>query len=448
MERLAGAVAVIPAIDEAETIGSVVAELYAAAVDRVIVVDGGSCDGTAKCASEAGAEVIVEPARGYGRACLAGIRAAGPAEVILFLDGDGSDDANDAPRLVRPILDDHADIVFGARHVSRADPGALAPAARFGNALASTLIRMLYRATVSDLAPFKAVRGEALRSMEFRQLTYGWTTELTVYAARRRLRVVETPVRYRRRGGGRSKVSGTVRGSVLAGLAILGAVVAPTTMDRLLIAAKAPLPGNAKKRLAAAIGVEPAARLAEAFLADTLALGRALPQVQTGFFSPHGQREALAGRFDALVEEQQGEGLFEGLEEALDRSRRVGFRRTVLVDGDSPTLPARILADAFGSLGRADVVLGPTDDGGYYLVGARRPLPAGLLQTGAPSSEVFSATVATVRRAGLSLAVLPPWFDVDTGDDLARLRSDLARNASLAPHSAAAIAQLSAGVRA
>jgi rSAM/selenodomain-associated transferase 1 len=218
-------------------------------------------------------------------------------------------------------------------------------------------------------------------------------------------------------------------------------------MDRLLIMAKSPRPGYAKTRLGRDIGDAAAAQQAASFLADTLALGRRLPMVQTGFFTPAGQRDDLVERFAAPAEEQTTSGLFNGLDEAIRRSAALGFRRTVLVDGDSPTLPERYLAGAFAALKRSDVVLGPTDDGGYYLIGARRALPAGVLQVDAPSERVFEATAAAVRRAGLSLAVLPPWFDVDTGADLDRLRADLT-NLAGAPATAAAIASLGSWARA
>jgi rSAM/selenodomain-associated transferase 1 len=447
MERLepGEVVAVIPALDEAAMIGRVVQEVRGGRVDRVIVVDGGSRDGTPEVAAAAGAQVVVERAKGYGRACIAGIAAAGDAEVVVFLDGDGSDDASAVDALTRPILGDRADVVFGARHVSRAEPGAIAPAARFGNALASTLIRLRYGARVTDLAPFKAVRGEVLRSMRFRQVTYGWTTELTVAAARRGLRILEVPVHYRRRGGGKSKVSGTVRGSVLAGIAILRAVGAPTVMDRLLIMAKSPTAGIAKTRLAAAIGEEAAARLAEAFLADTLRLCEGFPDAHVGFFAPRGQHGDLAARFRAPAEAQRSDGLFNGLEEALARSQAVGFRRTVIVDADSPTLPGRLLATAFDALTQTDVVLGPTDDGGYYLIGARGSLPPGVLNVGVPSSRVFRATLDALRRARLRVAVLDPWYDIDTAEDLERLRRELSRDAALAPSTAGALARLAVG---
>jgi rSAM/selenodomain-associated transferase 1 len=444
VERLsANVVAVIPVLDEAATIASVIAELRQTSVERVIVVDGGSRDDTVARAQAAGAEVISEPRPGYGRACLAGARAADAAEVVLFLDGDGSDDARAADRLVGPILAGEADLVLGARRW--AEPGAIAPAARLGNAFASLVIRVLYGARVSDLAPFKAVRGEVLRSLEFRQLTYGWTTELLVSTARRRLRILEQPVRARRRGGGRSKVSGTVRGSVRAGVAILRALLSPVAMDRLLVMAKAPRAGQAKTRLAAAVGAPAAAALAEAFLADTLALVRGLPGVQIGLFCPAGDRAALRACYPVLVEEQRSSGLFAGLEEALARSRALGFRRTVLLDGDSPTLPRQRLTEAFAALQRADVVLGPTADGGYYVIGAHCPLPPGSLTVDVPPAAVFSATAAALRAAGLRVHVLAPWFDVDTGEDLARLQQELAQAPQRAPATAAVLAQLGRG---
>jgi glycosyltransferase involved in cell wall biosynthesis len=196
-------------------------------VRRVIVADNGSRDGTARVARERGAIVVLEPRRGYGAACLRGLEAlkSDPPDVVLFLDADGSDDPSEAPLVLRPILDGTADLVVGSRVLGRADPGALTPHARFGNWLATRLLAVLYGARYTDLGPFRAIRYEALRSLDMKDRDFGWTVEMQVRAARRGLRHAEVPVRYRRRVG-RSKISGTVGGSVRAGVKILATVFA------------------------------------------------------------------------------------------------------------------------------------------------------------------------------------------------------------------------------
>jgi glycosyltransferase involved in cell wall biosynthesis len=217
--------AVIPALDEEASLGAVLDAIPSPPVRRVIVADNGSRDGTARVARERGATVVLEPRRGYGAACLRGLEAlkADPPDVVLFLDADGSDDPSEAPEVLRPILEGRADLVVGSRVLGRADPGALTPHARFGNWLATRLLAALHGARYTDLGPFRAIRYGALRSLDMRDQDFGWTVEMQVKAARRGLRHVEVPVRYRRRVG-RSKISGTVVGSVRAGVKILATV--------------------------------------------------------------------------------------------------------------------------------------------------------------------------------------------------------------------------------
>ncbi len=216
--------AVIPARDEEQSIAKVIAALPRSAVQQVIVVDNGSTDDTAAVARAAGALVVSEPRPGYGRACAAGVAAANGADVLLFLDGDYSDFPEEAPRVLEPILSGAADLVIGSRRRERREPGALPPHQLFGNWLVSRLMRLLYGLRITDLGPFRAIRAELLGDLGMREMTYGWPTEMMVKAARRGARVVEVPVSYRRRIG-QSKISGTVRGSVLATYHILGVTV-------------------------------------------------------------------------------------------------------------------------------------------------------------------------------------------------------------------------------
>lgn len=215
----------MPALNEEVTIAGVIAAVPRDVVDCVIVVDNGSTDATAETAQAAGARVIREPQRGYGAACYAGTRAATDADVLVFLDADGADDPAEISRLVDPIVAGQADLVVGSRARGEREPGALLPHARFGNWLAAQLMRWLYGLRVTDLGPFRAVRRPVLQALDMQEMTYGWPTEMMVKAAKRGYRVLEVPVSYRRRAGGESKVSGTLRGTVLAAYYILGTTI-------------------------------------------------------------------------------------------------------------------------------------------------------------------------------------------------------------------------------
>ncbi len=215
-------IAVIPALNEEAVIGAVVRALPRDLLDDVIVVDNGSTDETATIAWEAGAIVATEPERGYGAACAAGVALARRlgATVIVLLDGDASDVPTDLAAILAPVLAGEADFVMGSRARGTVERGALTPQQRFGNWLAARILRR-YGLRITDLGPFRAIRADALAALEMRERTYGWSTEMLVKAARAGLRVHEVPVSYRRRGGGRSKVGGTISGSIRAAVVIL-----------------------------------------------------------------------------------------------------------------------------------------------------------------------------------------------------------------------------------
>ena len=215
---------IIPARNEAAALGQVLAELPPRLVHEIVVVDNGSTDDTPNVATRAGARVVREPAPGYGRACLAGIAALDPAvDTVVFLDGDHSDYPDDLAKLLAPITAGRADLVIGSRTVL-AEPGSLTIQQRVGNWLACALMRWLFGVRYTDLGPFRAIRREALAHLQMADQAFGWTAEMQAKAALRKLRVVEVPVRYRPRIG-RSKISGTVGGTLRAGQAILSTIV-------------------------------------------------------------------------------------------------------------------------------------------------------------------------------------------------------------------------------
>jgi glycosyltransferase involved in cell wall biosynthesis len=216
---------VIPALNEAESIGLVLATLPRPPIRRAVVCDNGSSDRTAEIAEDHGAVVVREPRRGYGSACLRALRALNvdPPDVVLFMDADRSDDPDDTSAVLEPILAGRADLVIGSRVLGTREPGALTPQSRIGNWIATRLIGWLYGVRYTDLGPFRAIRYASLASLHMRDPDFGWTVEMQVKAARAGLRSEEVPVRYRRRIG-RSKISGTLSGATAAGIKILGTI--------------------------------------------------------------------------------------------------------------------------------------------------------------------------------------------------------------------------------
>jgi glycosyltransferase involved in cell wall biosynthesis len=221
--------AVIPALDEAQSIAHVVEGLRAQALlasGEIIVVDNGSKDGTGETARRAGAKVVREERRGYGYACLAGVLAADDAEVIVLLDGDAADDPDDLPRVLDPLLAGEADLVVGSRVTvpgSRAR-GSMTWQQVFGNHLAAFLMRSLYGVRVSDVGPFRTIRRDHLLALEMREMTYGWPSEMIVKSARAGYRYREVPVSYHQRIGV-SKVGDTLAGSLVVGWRIISTIL-------------------------------------------------------------------------------------------------------------------------------------------------------------------------------------------------------------------------------
>ncbi len=212
---------IIPALNEEKSIGSVLNAIPRNLVGEIIVVDNGSTDRTSDVARHCGARVILQPERGYGAACLAGIEAIKKdCEIVAFVDADFSDFPEDLEKLLQPLLDNKADMVIGTRTSMPESRAALTPQQRYGNWLATTLVRLFFGHTYTDLGPFRAIRRTSLEQMGMIDRNYGWTIEMQIKAVRQNLRIAEVPVRYRIRIG-RSKISGTVKGTILAGSKII-----------------------------------------------------------------------------------------------------------------------------------------------------------------------------------------------------------------------------------
>lgn len=230
---MGGVALIIPVINEGETIAAVVRAVPREVVDAVIVVDGGSTDQTVARARQAGALVRVEPRAGYGAACLAGVRAA-PADcsIVAFIDGDGSDDPREIPRLVEPILSGARDFVIGSRARGPREPGSMGLHQLLAGHLAGLAILALYGVRFTDMCPLRAIRRDALDRLGMREPTYGWNLEMQMRAAKAGLRILELPVRHCHRAGGTSKVAGSIRGTVRASWQLTAALVRIATEMR------------------------------------------------------------------------------------------------------------------------------------------------------------------------------------------------------------------------
>jgi glycosyltransferase involved in cell wall biosynthesis len=224
MQPAAPCAVIIPALNEAGNIRQLVEEVRRTVVAQVIVVDNGSTDATAAEARAGDAQVVSEPRRGYGYACAAGFKAAVAlrAEIVAFLDGDYSFLPAELPAVLAPVLEDRADLSLGSRWLGHIAPGAMPPQQRFGNWLAARLMNRLYSLRITDLGPYRAIRTDLLLRLDMQEMTYGWPAEMMVKTARSGARIVEVPVSFHSRRAGKSKVSGTLRGTVLAARYILG----------------------------------------------------------------------------------------------------------------------------------------------------------------------------------------------------------------------------------
>jgi glycosyltransferase involved in cell wall biosynthesis len=215
---------IIPTLNEEKNIGAVLDKIPSALVDEVLVVDGGSKDRTASIAKERGAVLIEEARRGYGFACAAGAFAS-TSDVLVFMDADGADDPSHIKELIQPILDSEMDMVLGSRLGGSIDAGAMNWHQYFGNWLSARLFNLFYGLQISDLSPFRAVDRKKLLDLQMQEMTFGWPTEMIAKAARMKWRICEIPVDYHPRQGGESKISGTLRGTVLAAFFILRTIM-------------------------------------------------------------------------------------------------------------------------------------------------------------------------------------------------------------------------------
>ncbi len=222
---------ILPALNEEKAIPRVLEDLRAKLTEMslsavILVVDNGSSDATASVAAAHGARVISEPRRGYGRACLAGIAHLPPeVDLVVFLDADGSDDLNDLPALLSPIFRAEADFVLGSRTLREQGPGAFTPQQKYGNRLATALLRIFFGARYTDLGPFRAIRRASLDALRMNDANFGWTIEMQIKARRKKLRTLEVPVNYRPRVAGVSKISANFRMGILAGMQIIWTIL-------------------------------------------------------------------------------------------------------------------------------------------------------------------------------------------------------------------------------
>ncbi len=463
---------IIPALNEADAIGRVIADIPAW-VDEIIVSDNGSTDDTPRIAAEDGATVVSAAQRGYGTACLAALdriasRGAKP-DIVVFVDGDYSDFPGEMDHLVDPILANEADLVIGSRVLGDCQPGALTTTQRFGNGLATWLIRLIWGVRCTDLGPFRAIDYAMLQSLDMRDPNYGWTVEMQVKAAQRRLRMLERPVSYRPRIGV-SKVSGTLRGVWGAGTKILWTIARAAVERRvqqppikpgnvagaskstqpelhvasngriatlakgsqpaevLVVFTKTPRPGAVKTRLIPALGEKGAADLhvrlarhAIATAAEAAADRRVLEVRYTG-----DSADAARAAFGQHTYVDQGAGdLGARMERTFDDHLARGVQRVVIIGTDCPDISRNTLDRAFAGLEQHDMVLGPAADGGYYLIGLRRAAPALFRDMIWGDEHVFNESLRRAEAAALRVAVLDTLHDIDRPDDLTRLPEEL-----------------------
>ncbi len=424
---------IIPAFNEERSIARVLGDIPAW-VDEIVVVDNGSSDATAEIAKANGARVVRENRRGYGSACLAGMSFIRHPDIVVFLDGDYSDHAEQMDRLVEPIARDEFDMVIGSRVLGDADHGALTPQQRYGNALACWLMRLHWKTAHTDLGPFRAISYRALCSLQMDDPNFGWTIQMQIRAARRGLRTMEVPVDYRRRIGV-SKISGTVRGVIGAGTKIISTIYLEKAKpawgknprvggDHLIVFTRCPVPGETKTRLIPALGEIGAANLQRDMTLHALSnISRLLEKrevtVELHYMggTESDAREAFGDNWTHVA--QTDGDLGEKMRRATNRAFCRGAGSVVVMGSDCPEITEDVLSCAFDKVKTADVVFNPASDGGYVLVGMRKPAAEIFEGISWGGSDVLRDSQNAAKRAGFNVALLDPLNDVDVPKDLA-----------------------------
>ncbi len=422
---------IIPALNESASIGKVLADIPAW-VNEVIVVDNGSTDATADVAAAGGARVIDEPRRGYGQACLAGMAAIDWCDIVVFLDGDFSDFPEQMARMVLPIAEDKADMVLGRRIAVHGNGQAFTLPQRLGTALACGLMRLFWGGRYQDMGPFRAIGWNSLRSLKMQDTNYGWTIEMQIKAILAGLRVKEVPVDYRRRIGV-SKISGTVCGVWGAGTKILATIgkyllcppdISKSRSERLIVFGRWPAPGKTKTRLIPALGPMGASELQRQMTVRTVGTARqwAIGERREVEIRHEGGswRKMLRwlGPGPSYRRQEPGD-LGHRMSSALTAAFNEGCQRALLIGTDSPDITPELLDEAVIALGDNDLVLGPTLDGGYWLIGMKRPLSV-FERIAWSTDSVLAQTLELANQHGLQVHLLSPLPDIDLPADLAR----------------------------
>ena len=415
---------IIPALNEELSIAQVIQAVPAWA-DEVIVADNGSTDSTVNAARNAGARVIIELRRGYGQACLAGIAALSAPDIVVFLDGDFSDYPEEMDRLVDPIIRNEADMMIGSRVLGCRERGALTPQARFGNRLSCLLIRLFWKVHYTDLGPFRAIRFSTLQQLRMEDTGFGWTVEMQVKAAKASIPASETAVSYRRRIGV-SKISGTVRGVILAGTKILYTILRAALQPsygrfigperKLIVFTRFPVSGEAKTRLIPALGAEGAAALQRQMTEHTVRQARKTgAQIEIRYTG--GTETKMRGWLgnDLHYTEQGGGDLGERMTRAFQAHFSAGATRVVVIGCDCPSNHWKNIRKGFQRLETSDCVIGPATDGGYYLIGLRRFIPELFRDIAWGTEQVLKQTLAAAPGKP---KLLPELGDVDLPDDV------------------------------
>lgn len=425
---------IIPALNEQDAIGAVISGCLEHCTDlgetRVIVCDNGSTDNTVAVATAAGAEVVYEPRRGYGAACLRALAFLGHwADVIVFVDGDGSSSPVDIASVAGPVLRKEVDLVIGRR--AHVEPGSLTLPQRFGNRLACALIRRRWRRHYADCGPLRAIGRNALQRLSMSDQSWGWNVEMQIKAHCCGLAIREVPVAWLRRAAGKSKISGTISGVLRAGARILWTwsklALCRDHADppRAVVIAfvKYPRAGEVKTRLARVIGPQQAAlvyqQLAEASHRELLRLQRdgavSAALAVTG---------APVDKFRQWLPKatyywpQVGADLGARLKAALARAFEYSVEQVAVMGSDCPELSAQTIREALSRLHDADVVIVPATDGGYALLAVSR-LYVGLFDGIDWSTDmVLAQTLTRAEALNLKVVQLPALSDIDTIDDL------------------------------